>query len=714
MSKVLQAGEGSFRVAEAPSRDVGRGLVRLDPKDMAALSVETGDVVAIFGKRTSAARVMPAQAEERERGQIQMDGIVRANTGVSLGQQVTVRATTAAPARTVVLTPDRAAAAGAKLDRRYLARLIQGLPVTAKDIVRVSPVGGQIHSYTVNKTDPAGPVVIELATVIRVEGAGARESAITYEDIGGLGRQVLRVREMIELPLKYPEVFLHLGIEAPKGVLLYGPPGTGKTLIARAVAHEVGVQFFHVNGPEIIDKLYGASEAHLRNMFKEAEAAAPAIIFIDEIDAIAQKRGALSGERQLERRVVAQLLALMDGLKSRGQITVIAATNMPDELDPALRRPGRFDREIEIGVPDTEGRQEILEIHSRGMPLAEEVSLADLARRTHGYVGADLAALCRESAMSALRRLLPEVDFDESRIPADKLETLKVERADFEDCLAEIQPSALREISIEVPDVRWDDVGGLEEAKRLLSEAVLWPLQHRELFAAAGVRPSRGIMLHGAPGMGKTLLAKALAGESEANFIAIKGPQLVSMWAGESERAVREVFRKARLAAPAIIFFDEIDALVPERGSGAASQVSERVVAQMLTELDGIEELKGVFVLAATNRLDRVDPALLRPGRFDSLIELKAPDQQGRLAILKVHTRTMPLAASVDLDPIAAASEGLSGAELEAICREAAYGSIREAVAAARKAKGKGITPRLQVTMQHFQNALAHIVERER
>ncbi len=710
-SKAQEPVEGVFRVAEAPSRDVGRGLIRLHPVDMSALGVETGDVVAITGKRSTAARVMPAQADEREPGQIQMDGIVRANSGAGLDQQVNVHAIAAGAARAVVLSPDRAAQ-GAKLDRRYLARLVQGLPVAAKDLVRINPAGAQIYSYTVAKTEPAGPVVIEPSTVIRVEGGGARESAVTYEDIGGLSRQVRRVREMIELPLMHPEVFLHLGIEAPKGVLLYGPPGTGKTLIARAVAHEVGVQFFHVNGPEIIDKLYGQSEAHLRNMFKEAEAAAPAIIFIDEIDAIAPKRGALSGDRQVERRVVAQLLALMDGLKARGQITVIAATNMQDELDPALRRPGRFDREIEIGVPDAEGRLEILEIHSRGMPLAEEVSLQDMARRTHGYSGADLAALCREAAMSALRRLLPELSSGEDGIPAANLEALRVERADFEDCLTEIQPSALREISVEVPDVHWDDVGGLDDVKALLSEAVLWPIRHRDLFAAVGVRPSRGIVLHGGPGLGKTLLAKAVAGETEANFIAIKGPQLVSMWAGESERAVREVFRKARLAAPAIIFFDEIDALAPERGGGASNQVSERVVAQLLTELDGIEELKGVFVLAATNRLDRVDTALLRPGRFDSLIELKVPDKQGRLAILNVHARRMPLAADVDLKAIAAESEGLSGADLEAICREAAYGAIREVVAGEAKSKAKtrnGATPAPKVRMQHFLEGLARV-----
>lgn len=695
----------AFRVVEAPARDVGRGLVRLDPADMAALGVETGDIVAISGKRETVARVMLAQITDRAPGMIQMDGILRANAGVSLDQHVGLRATRAKAARTIVLAPDRAASNARRHDRRHLARLMLGLPVVEKDIIRVNLIGSQSYGYSVTKTEPGGPVLIDAATVVRVEGAGGGESAITYEDIGGLHREIRRVREMIELPLKYPEVFLHLGIEAPKGVLLYGPPGIGKTLIARAVAHEVGVQFFPINGPEIIDKMYGASEAHLRNIFKEAERAAPAIIFIDEIDSIAQSRGALSGERQLERRVVAQLLALMDGLESRGQITVIAATNMPDELDPALRRPGRFDREIRIGVPDAGSRKEILEIHSRGMPLASDVDLNDLARFTHGYVGADLAALCREAAMSALRRLLPEIDYDQARIPSDKLAALEVERADFDDCLTEIQPSALREIAVEIPDVRWTDVGGLDAVKRLLSEAVIWPLMHRELFTSTGVRPSRGAVLYGPPGTGKTLLAKALAGESEANFISVKGPQLISMWAGESERAIREIFRKARQVAPAIIFFDEIDALAPERASGA-SQVSERIAAQLLTELDGIEELKGVFVLAATNRLDRLDPALLRPGRFDSLVELKSPDKAERLEILKVHTRKMPLAADVDLAAIAGPEDGLVGAELEALCREAAFAAIREAVAADKT--------ELSVTMGHFREAMAGMATRKK
>lgn len=696
----------SFRVVEAPSRDVGRGLVRLDPKDMDALGVETGDIVAVSGKRETVARAMPAQASEREQGSIQMDGILRANAGVSLDQHVGVCATTAKPAHSVVLSPDRAAASATRHYRRHIARLLQGQPVVAKDLIRVNPVGSQNLGYTVAKTDPDGPVLIDASTKVRIEDAGSgSESAVTYEDIGGLHREIRRVREMIELPLKYPEVFLHLGIEAPKGLLLYGPPGTGKTLIARAVAHEVGVQFFHVNGPEIIDKMYGASEAHLRNMFKQAEQAAPAIIFIDEIDAIAQSRGALSGERQLERRVVAQLLALMDGLESRGQITVIAATNMPDELDPALRRPGRFDRELNIGAPDAEGRLEILEIHSRGMPLAADVDLKELARFSHGYVGADLAALCREAAMSALRRLLPEIDYDAAQIPADTLSELQVERDDFDECLAEIQPSALREISVEVPDVRWSDVGGLDEVKALLTESVLWPLTHRELFIEAGIRPSRGAVLYGPPGTGKTLLAKALAGESEANFLAVKGPQLVSMWAGESEKAVREIFRKARQVTPAIIFFDEIDALAPTRGGGG-NQVAERIAAQLLTELDGVEELKGVFVLAATNRMDCVDPALLRPGRFDSLVELKAPDKAERLAILQVHASRMPLATDVDLVAIAATGDAFVGADIEALCREAAIAAIREMVG--------GKSKKLRVTMRHFQEATKCMAKRNK
>jgi transitional endoplasmic reticulum ATPase len=597
-----------------------------------------------------------------------------------------VRRVEVQPARAAVLAPvEGMRAASGTGQARYLARLLDGIPVVANDRVRVDLFGTRAQTFTVVETTPAGPALIGPATTIRLTGGKdeRREAAgaITYEDIGGLRREIRRIREMIELPLRYPEVFERLGIDPPKGVLLHGPPGCGKTLIARAVAHETSAHFLHVNGPEVIDKWYGASEATLRKLFDEAGRHAPSIIFIDEIDAIAPKREEMSGDRQVERRVVAQLLALMDGLESRGNVIVIAATNIPNTLDPALRRPGRFDREIGISVPDKDGRREILDIHTRGMPLADDVHLDRLAAITHGFVGADLEALGREAAMSALRRLMPDIDFAQASIPYDKLMALEVTMEDFAAALIEVEPSAIREVFTEVPDVGWADVGGLAEVKRLLIEAVEWPLRYGSLFKHAGIRPSKGILLHGPPGTGKTLLAKALARESEANFIAVKGPQLLSMWVGESERGVREVFRKGRQAAPCILFFDEIDALAPLRGGAGGNQVTERVVSQLLTEMDGIEDLKGVMVLAATNRLDRLDPALLRPGRFDSLVELPIPDREARLAILHVHTRDMPLAKDIDLGDLAAETEGLVGADIEGLCRGAAMVAIRELLA---------------------------------
>ncbi|NJK81637.1 MAG: AAA family ATPase, partial [Chloroflexaceae bacterium] len=517
---------------------------------------------------------------------------------------------------------------------------------------------------------------------------------------GGLHREVHRIREMIELPLRYPEVFERLGIDPPRGVLLHGPPGTGKTLLARAVAYETSAQFYHINGPEIIDKWYGSSEAHLRNLFEQARRQAPAIIFIDELDAIAPRREDMSSSQQVERRVVAQLLALMDGLESRGNVIVIAATNLPNSIDPALRRPGRFDREIAINVPDKSGRREILDIYTRGMPLASLVDLDRLAAITHGFVGADLEALCREAALRSLRRLIPDIDFAQAHIPYEKLMALEVTSADFVLALSEVEPSAIREIFTEVPDVGWDDVGGLDAIKRLLREAVELPLHHSALFEHAGVRPSKGILLHGAPGTGKTLLAKAMAKQSEANFISIKGPQLLSMWVGESERAVREVFRKARQAAPCIVFFDELDALAPRRGSAGDSQTTERVVSQLLTEIDGIEELRGVVIVAATNRIDRLDPALLRPGRFDFLIEMPPPDEAARLSILHIHTRRMPLASDVDLLHLAQATAEMVGADLEGLCRRAALLAIREHLA-----ETDGEPETLQVGWRHFSAA---------
>jgi len=563
---------------------------------------------------------------------------------------------------------------------RYLARLLDGIPVVTGDRVRVNLFGTRAQTFTVAEATPAGPVLIGPATAIRLagEGTGRERGTITYEDIGGLRREIRRIREMIELPLRYPEVFERLGIDPPKGVLLHGPPGCGKTLIARAVAQETSAHFVHINGPEIIDKWYGASEKQLRSIFEDASRRAPAIIFIDEIDAIAPKREEMSGDRQVERRVVAQLLALMDGLESRGHVIVVAATNIPNTLDPALRRPGRFDREIAIGVPDKDGRREILDIHTRGMPLADDVDMERLAAVTHGFVGADLEALGREAAMSALRQLMPDIDFAQAHIPYEKLMALEVTSADFMAALAEVEPSAIREVFTEVPDVGWDDIGGLEEIKRLLMETVEWPLQYAPLFAHVHTAPPKGILLYGLPGTGKTLLAKAVAKESEANFISVKGPELLTKWVGESERGVREVFKKAKQASPCIVFFDEIDALAPRRGAGSDSHVTERVVSQLLAEMDGIEELKAVVVLAATNRLDIVDPALLRPGRFEVLMELPVPDREARLAIFRVHTQGKPLATDVDLAELAELTEGLVGADIDGLCRQAAMLAIRE------------------------------------
>lgn len=668
-----------LRVAEALAKDVGRGLVRLDPQDLDRVGLGIGDVVKIEGKRATVARAMPAYTEQRGMGLVQLDGILRLNAGVGIDERVSVSRVTAQPARMIVLASAENERQVTSAQARYLAKQLDGIPVVPGDRVRINLFGTRSQTFTVEETTPNGPVVISPATQVRISKAsGGRErGALTYEDIGGLRREIRRIREMIELPLRYPEVFERLGIDAPKGVLLYGPPGSGKTLIARAVANETSAHFVTINGPEIIDKLYGASEANLRGIFDDARKHTPSIIFIDEIDAIAPKREDLSGDRQVERRVVAQLLALMDGLESRGNVIVIAATNLPNSIDPALRRPGRFDREISINVPDKDGRLEILEIHTRGMPLANDINMAQLASITHGYVGADLQALCREAAMSALRRLLPDIDFSQAQIPYDKLMALEVTRDDFDSAMAEIEPSAIREVFTEIPDVNWEDVGGLEDVRRLLVEAVEWPLRHSRAFDTLGVRAPKGILLHGPPGTGKTLLAKALASQSEANFISVKGPELLNRWVGESERGVREIFRKARQAAPCIIFFDEIDAIAPPRG-GSNNDVTERVVSQLLTELDGIESLKGVVVLAATNRIDRVDAALQRPGRFDFLVEMPRPDLAARQAIIAVLTRRMPLGNDVDLDAMAREYEGAVGADLEGLCHRAALLAIRE------------------------------------
>ncbi|MCS6882490.1 MAG: CDC48 family AAA ATPase [Oscillochloridaceae bacterium] len=686
-----------LRVAEAPAKDVGRGLIRIDPQTIARLGAAIGDVVRISGARATLGRLMPTYTEQRGQGLAQMDGIMRANAGVALGERVRIERVAVAPARRVTLVAEDGPLPGGLAS--HLARLLDGLPVLAGDRVRVTLFGSRAQNFTVAEIQPSGPALIGAATEIVLGGerSAAAPGAITYEDIGGLGRELRRIREMIELPLRHPEVFARLGIDPPKGVLLHGPPGCGKTLIARAVAAETSAHFIHINGPEIIDRYYGASESNLRNAFEEARRRAPAIIFIDEIDAIAPRREDMGGDRQIERRVVAQLLTLMDGLESRGNVIVIGATNLPNMLDPALRRPGRFDREISISIPDAAARHEILEIHTRGMPLAEDVDLHSLAARTHGYVGADLAALCREAAMSALRRAMPELDRGAASVA---LHDLHVTAADFMTALTEIVPSAGRELFAERPAVSWEDVGGLEAVRQALTEAVVWPLRHGALLERAGVRAPRGILLHGPPGTGKTLVAAALASASEANFIPVKGPQLLSMWVGESERALRKLFHTARQAAPCLIFFDELDALAPPRGSDA-SQVAERLVGQLLTELDGIEALRGVLALAATNRIDRIDPALLRPGRFELVIELPLPDEAARAAILAVHTRTMPLAPDVDLAALASATAGASGADLAGLCRRAALAAVRERLAA-----GDADPGRLQVEQRHFLAAL--------
>ncbi|MEM1767500.1 MAG: CDC48 family AAA ATPase, partial [Candidatus Bathyarchaeia archaeon] len=671
--------EVQLRVGDAKQRDVGRGIARIDQKTMQKLGISAGDVIEIIGKRMTSAIAWPAYSEDQNRDIIRIDGFTRKNAGVAINEYVIVRPAKVKEALNVTLAPvDMRLNVDEDFTNFVKNRLMERTLVEG-DTTLVMMLGHAIP-FIVAKTRPHGIVKVTPETKLTIlsepvpEGKGVPRT--TYEDIGGLHEEIQRVREMVELPLRHPELFQRLGIDPPKGVLLYGPPGCGKTLLARAVANESEANFFSINGPEIMSKFYGESEARLREIFQQAQQNAPSIIFIDELDAIAPKREEVTGE--VERRVVAQLLALMDGLSGRGNVIVIGATNRPEALDPALRRPGRFDREIEIGVPDKQGRYEILQIHTRGMPLAEDVDLKKLAEMTHGYTGADLAALCRETAMKALRRYLPQINLEEERIPPEVLEKMEVKMEDFLNAYKEITPTAMREVYVEVPTVRWDDIGGLDGVKQELREAVEWPIRNPEVFKRMGIKPPKGVLLYGPPGCGKTLLARAVATESGANFITIKGPEVFSKWVGESEKAIREVFRKARMAAPAVIFFDEIDSLAPRRGLGYAdSGVTERVISQLLTEMDGIVALEGVVVMAATNRPDIVDPAILRPGRFDRLIYVPPPDEKSRLQILKIHTRSMPLAKDVNLEVIASMTNNYSGADIEALCREAALQALR-------------------------------------
>ena len=706
--------EIQLRVGDARQRDVGRGIARIDQRTMQKLGISAGDVIEICGKRTTSAIAWPAYSEDQNRDLLRVDGFTRKNAGVAINEYVIARAAKVKTALSLTLAPvDMRLNVDEDFTNFVKNRLMERTLVEG-DTTLVMMLGHAIP-FTVTKTRPHGIVKVTAETKLTIMNEPAPEGKglprTTYEDVGGLHEEIQRVREMVELPLRHPELFQRLGIEPPKGVLLHGPPGCGKTLLARAVANESEATFFSINGPEIMSKFYGESEARLREIFQQAQQNAPSIIFIDELDAIAPKREEVTGE--VERRVVAQLLALMDGLSGRGNVIVIGATNRPGALDPALRRPGRFDREIEIGVPDKQGRHEILQIHTRGMPLAEGVDLKKLSDMTHGYTGADVSALGRETAMKSLRRYLPQINLEEERIPPSVLEKMEVTMEDFINAYKEITPTAMREVYIEIPTTHWEDIGGLDEVKQDLKEAVEWPLKTPEIFQRLGIRPPKGILLYGPPGCGKTLLAKAVATESAANFITIKGPEIFSKWVGESEKAIREVFRKARMAAPAVIFFDEIDSILPRRGIGFSdSGVSERVISQLLTEMDGIVTLEDIVVIAATNRPDIVDPAVLRPGRFDRLIYVPEPDERSRVQIFKIYTKDMPLAKNIDSANLATIAKNYSGADIAALCREAAMYALRKDVNTkevtmadfeeGRKRIGPSVTPDMEKWYKSF------------
>jgi len=626
----------SLKVLEAYTRDVGRGVARIDYDSMDTLSASTGDVIEVKGKRRTVAKCLPLYPSDEGKGIIRIDGLGRNNSGIAIGDTITVKKIKAVPAEKVVVAPLEAIP---PIDERYLADALESVPLIKGDNVMVPYFGGRLTFQIIGVTPTnADAVLVTQKTVFHISEKGETLRGVpqvSYEDIGGLTDEIKKVREMIELPLRHPEIFEKLGIEAPKGVLLYGPPGTGKTLLAKAVANESNAHFISISGPEIMSKFYGESEARLREIFKEAREKAPSIVFVDEIDSIAPKREEVTGE--VERRVVSQMLSLMDGLEARGKVIVISATNRPNAIDPALRRPGRFDREIEIKVPDKKGRTDILNIHTRNMPLADDVDIKRIAAVSHGYVGADLEYLCKEAAMKCLRRLLPEINLDDEKIPPETLDKLIVNGVDYKKALMEVTPSGMREVYIENPDVQWADVGGLDDTKQELQEAIEWPMKYPALYEKLGHKMPHGILLHGVSGTGKTMLAKAVATESEANFVSVRGPELLSKWVGESERGIREIFKRARQSSPCVVFFDEIDSIAPIRGGGAETQVTERVVSQLLTELDGMQEMHGVVVLAATNRADMIDPALLRPGRFDKIIQIPLPDKESRKKILEIN-----------------------------------------------------------------------------
>lgn len=672
--------EITLKIDEIPQQHVGRGRAIIDPKVVEENNWTTGQILELTYNRKTHVKLWPSSSIEYGSGIIKIDGITRQNIGAGIGDKIIIKIVEAISAEQIILSPtEKLQIDEESLQEVMLNNFLNHVFTTNDSITLGTQMGGKIQ-FIVTSTRPAKPVIVNESTVFKLgslaKAVNASIPRITYDELGGLKNEVQKIREMVELPMRHPELFEKIGVEAPKGVLLYGPPGTGKTLLAKAVAGETNAHFISLSGPEIMGKYYGESEERIREIFKEAEENAPSIVFIDEIDSIAPKRDEVSGE--VEKRIVSQLLTLMDGMKTRGKVVVIAATNRPDSIDPALRRPGRFDREIEIGIPDENGRLEILEIHTRGMPIDNKVDLKQLSKITHGFVGADLEMLVKEAAMRALRRVLPDIDLNQEKISNEILQKIQIIHDDFKQALKEIRPSALREVQIQIPDVTWDDVGGLESLKEELIEAVEWPLKHRDAFEYVDISPPKGILLHGPPGTGKTLIAKALAKMTESNFISIKGPELLSKWVGESEKGVREIFRKARQASPCIIFFDEIDAIIPKRGSGeSSSHVTENVVSQILTEIDGLEELNNVLIIGATNRLDIIDPAILRPGRFDRIIEVPKPDAKGRENILKIHTRKKPLKNDVDIQKIVDLTAGFSGAEIEAVANRAAISALK-------------------------------------
>ena len=715
----------TLRVAESDPKFVGRGIAHVDPQIIEQMNLQTGDVLQVAGnRRKTHVLLWSGQTSDIGRKVIRIDGYTRNNLGVGIDDNVSIKKVNPPKLEQIVLSPtEDLNVVGLE---EYLPDLLEGRVVTKGDIIPVNMMGHKI-GFVVTTIIPANEAgIIGTSTDFAIGSVPKTGNKaiprVNYEDIGGLRHEIQKVREMIELPMRHPEIFDRIGIEAPRGVLLFGPPGTGKTLLAKAVANETNANFYSIGGPEIMSKFYGESEERLRETFKQAQENAPSIIFIDEIDSIAPKREEVSGD--VEKRVVSQLLTMMDGLESRGKVVVIGATNRPDALDPALRRPGRFDREIEIGIPDQKGRQEILEIHTRGMPLTEEVKLSSIAKVTHGFVGADLEAVCREAAMKSLRNILPEINLEESKIPVETLNKIKIKPQDFETALKEIQPSALREVYVQSPNVKWTEIGGLESIKEELREAIEWPLKHSDLFTEADIVPPKGLLLHGPPGTGKTMIAKAVATNSDANFISIKGPELLSKWVGESEKGIREIFRKARQASPCVVFFDELDSVAPRRSSSGSgdSHVGDRLVSQLLTEMDGLQDLKGVVVIGATNRPDIIDEALVRPGRFDRILEIPLPDNDSIKEILKIHMVRKPVDKSVELDKLEELCKGLSGADIAALVNAAALSAIKEHILTNRSEQ---ITEKkellyadenqrvskvpLNITMRHFEAAFKKI-----